>query len=429
MEQNKHSDNSVIAQAQSPKPKRTARFLAKSLVPLLVIAAGVGFLKYQMDTRPEAERRKPERQARLVMVMTVNKEEGTALLHGMGTVAPSRQVALCPEITGVITSIDPAVIPGGFVKAGQVLYQVDCRDYQTIVKQRESELAKAQLEFKVETGNQTVARQEYELLSALIQEEDTELVLRKPQLQNAQQALQAAEAALQKARLDVDRCSVRAPFNAIIKSRYADLGARVSPSAPLVELTGTDEYWIEVKVFTNQLSWIEIPSDLSQKGSPVRVFDSAAWPDATYREGNVIRLLGQLEEEGRLARVLVAVPDPLHLQRNDSLPPLLIGSFVRAEIVGRPMSDVIVLPRSCIRDGDSVWVMNEKDQLEIRPITVVYSNKETVFVARGLEEGERIVTTMISAPVDGMPLRVEQSRPNPAEAAHSALPSASEASL
>lgn len=416
----KRDDQSGTADAQHasrPLMRCLAKVVYKVTVPLLIVAVGVGFLKYQMDSRPQAERRKPERQARLVTVQAFKKEQSIAILPAMGTVTASREITLNPEITGIITSINPSVIPGGLVRAGQVLYQVDSRDYETIVKQRQSELAKAQLELKLEAGNQTVARQEYDLLGDLIQADDTELVLRKPQLESARQALEAAQATLTKAKLDVERCSIRAPFNATVKARYADLGARVSPTTALAELTGTDEYWIEVMVPVNQLSWIEIPKSENQKGSSVRVYNSSAWGEKMYREGRVVRLLGQLEKEGLLARLLVAVQDPLHLERTDAMEPLLIGSYVKVEIVGRPIADAVALPRGFVRNGNTVWVMNEHDELEVRPVKFAFSNRDTVYVTEGLEDNSRVITTMLSAAVEGMPLRVESPQLDESETA------------
>ncbi len=157
-----------------------------------------------------------------------------------------------------------------------------------------------------------------------------------------------------------------------------------------------------------QLSWVDIPYSHEQMGSAVRIYNSAVWGDGIYREGRVIRLLGQLEEKGMMARLLVSVKDPLHFKRPDSLPPLLIGSYVRVEIIGRQMDNVISLSRAFLREGGRVWIMDENDQLEIRQVKIAYSNRETVFITEGLQSGERVVTTMISTPVDGLPLRLEQ---------------------
>lgn len=383
-------------------------FIFKIALPIVIVALAVGFFRHQMNTRPKTERRPPMREARLVTVRQAEKTSAFATVPAMGTVTPARQITLSPEVTGVITRIDPAVVPGGLVQAGQVLYEIDSRDYDAVVKQRESELSAAQLQYKLESGSQAVAQQEYELLEEIVTDDEKELVLRQPHLESARQRLAAAQAALEKARLDVERCRIRAPFNAVINAKMADLGARVSPTGVLAQLTGTDEFWIEAPVFMSQLKWIQVPAREGQAGSTVRVYNPAAWGDETYREGRIIQLLSTLEEDGRLARLLVSVPDPLHLADHNTLPPLLIGSYVRLEVLGREMTDVVTLPREQLRDGRFVWVMNDRNRLEIRPVEITYGTRENVFIADGLRKGEQIVTTDLSTPVEGMPLRTAE---------------------
>ena len=112
---------------------------------------------------------------------------------------------------------------------------------------------------------------------------------------------------------------------------------------------------------------------------------------------------------GLLARILVAVRDPLGLDR--MLPPLLISSFVRAEIQGRLITDVFPIKREYIRSGTQVWLMNENMKLEIRPAEIVFRSKDTVYIRNGFQEGDQIITTDLSTPVEGMPLRVDHEIP------------------
>lgn len=382
------------------------RILLKVIVPIVIVALALGFLKYQMDTRPRAERRSQDRQARLVTVEIVHTENRPAMIQAMGTVRAATEVTLTPEVTGIINVMDPSVLPGGIVKEGQILYRIDSRDYEAIVKQRQSDVIKAELALKLEVGNQTVARQEYELLGELIDEQDKELVLRKPQLESTRESLVAAQAALEKAQLDVQRCTIRAPFNAVIKAKLADVGARVSPTVPLATLTGTDEYWVEALVPMDQLHWIQFPDRGQTEGSAVRIDNPSVWKQGQSREGRVLRLMGQLEEAGRMAQLIVSVPDPLRLQQNANLPPLLIGSYVRAEIEGIPIPDVVVLRREYLRDGGNVWVMNDSNVLEIRPVEIVFRSRETIYISKGLSEGDHVVSSDLPAAVEGMPLRL-----------------------
>ena len=390
-------------------PKRFAlRLLGlciRLIIPACIVAAAAGFFKHQMDTRPQAQRTKPQRQARAVTVETVHVGDHRALITAMGRVRPAREITLNPEVSGVIIRIDPAAVPGGLIDEGQELFAIDPRDYQALLTQRESEVARARLNLKLEAGNQLVAQAEYRLLEEVISEEDAELVLRKPHMADAQGALDAAIAALEKARLDVERCTIRAPFNAIIMEKYVDVGARVSPTSALLCLIGTDEYWIEASVFVDELGLIEIPQSDGQQGSLVRVFNPTAWGDETYRLGRVLRLRGAVEEAGRNAQVLVSVKDPLSIDEPGN-PLLLSGSYVRMEIEGRMIPGVIPVSRAHLRDGDNVWVMNNDDALEIRPVKVAFRGRDRVYISEGLREGERIVTTDLGGVVEGMPLRL-----------------------
>lgn len=381
--------------------KRSLRFIINAFVPLLIVAGAMGFYKYQMNTRPQAQRRPVETQALRVRVQTVKRQTRPVVIEAMGTVRAAKEVTLSPEVAGVIVAMDAAVVPGGRVHKGQVLYRIDARDYESVVEQYKSQLAGAELALTLEQASQTVARQEYALLGDIIDEQDRLLVLRKPQLENARQTVAAAQAALAKAELDVSRCTITAPFDAIIKTKHVDIGARVSPASALATLTGTDEYWVETLIPVGQLGWLRLPDGQGQ-GSLAKVYNVAS---RNARQGRLIQLLGQLEEAGRMAQALVSVPDPLG--RGDNTERLLIGAYVRVDLEGAALPDVVALPRDYVRDGQSVWVMNEKDQLEIRPVQIAFRGREAVYITDGLNDGCRVIISDLAAPAAGMPLRLD----------------------
>lgn len=317
------------------------------------------------------------------------------------------------------------------------------------IHQRQADLAKAQANLKLEMGQQAVALREYELLGKKLSGPDLELVLRVPQLRTAQATVDAAKAALESARaarelaeaakagaqamkeaadaaataaeaakaaaeaqlegakLDRARTELRAPFNAVVMSENVDPGAVVSPQTTIATLAGTDEFWVEASVPVDQLRWIRIPRSAAEAGSRARVHDQAAWGKGVWREGRVVRLLSALEPEGRMARLLVVVKDPLGTEQPSARPPmLLLGSYVRLEIEGTELPGVVPLRREHLHDGDRVWVMNDGGKLEIRRVKVAFRGRERVLVSEGLEPEERIVTTPLAAAVEGMPLRV-----------------------
>ena len=380
----------------------------KIILVILVVGGAMATYKHQMDTSLKAKRQKPARQAKLVRVIPVTKDRCPTVVEAMGPVVPAQQVTLQPQVAGQIIAMSDALIPGGIVPAGEKLITIDPRDYEVLVQQRQGDVAQARKNLKVEQGNQAVAKQEYALLGEVIADEDRELVLREPQLASAQAALESAQAVLQKAQLDLARCDIGAPFNAIIQEKLVDLGTTVSLSSRLATLIATDEAWIELKVPISELKWLTIPQKNGDAGSSVRIYNTLAWGPGQFRTGRVVRLYGELEAEGKLAQLLVVVDDPFCLKpENRDKPKLLIGSFVSAQIEGRTLGDVFAIERPLIHDS-TVWIMDAKGQLEIRPVQIIFSGPKEVFVSDGLTENEQLVVTDIAAPVAGMPLRLAE---------------------
>jgi RND family efflux transporter MFP subunit len=371
----------------------------KILFSALIVTGAVVIYRHQINTSPRAGRKKPPRLAKLVQVIPVLKDNCTTMVKGNGLVIPAQQVTLHPQVIGKIVEVSPDVVPGGYVQAGQKLMAIDHRDYEIQVRQRQSDVANAVKELKVEQGNQAVAKQEYEILDEVITDEDRELVLREPQLLSAQAAQESAQAALEKAKLDLARCDVVAPFNSVIQQKHTDLGASVSNNSQLVTLIGTDEAWIEAKVFADQLKWLDIPKRNGDFGANVTIRNAGVWGEGRFRTGRVLCLLGELETQGRLARLMVTVDDPFCLKpQNLKLPQLLMGSYISAEIEGRTLSDVFPIQRAYFRDNDTVWIMDDSGQLEIRKVRIAYRGPERVYVTEGLTENEKLVVTDIAAP-------------------------------
>jgi RND family efflux transporter MFP subunit len=405
-------ENKSIKRSLKGKPRRSRGTLIgaslKILLSVMIVTGAVVVYRHQINTSPRAGRKKPPRQAKLVQVIPVLKEGCTTTVKGNGLVMPAQQVTLHPQVIGKIVEVAPDVVPGGYIQADQKLMVIDHRDYEIQVRQRQSEVARAAKDLKVEQGNQAVAKQEYEILGEVITDEDRELVLRQPQLLSAQAAHESAKAALEKAKLDLARCDIIAPFNAVIRQKHTDLGASVSINSQLVTLIGTDEAWIEAKVFATQLKWLDIPKRNGDLGANVTIRNIGVWGDDQFRTGRVLCLLGELETQGRLARLLVTVDDPFCIEpQNQNLPQLLMGSYISAEIEGRTLSDVFPVRRSHLRDNDTVWIMDDDGLLEIRQVQIVFRGPDRVYVTEGLVENEKLVVTDIAAPVAGMLLRVD----------------------
>jgi RND family efflux transporter MFP subunit len=377
-------------------------------LPLLILAvaglAGFALLK----SGPQAKPMPVQRNAMLVEVRPVSLQTHTPAIEGMGTVQPAQMVALTPQISGAVLQMADGLAPGGILSRGQVLIEIDPQDYQLAVRQLRSEVARVEADLRIEQGNQLVARQEYALLGEQVSAEELSLMLRQPQLENLQAVLDAARSRLAQAELDLERAKVVAPFDAIVVSRDVSVGSRVSETTSMATLVGIDEYWIEALVPVSQLRWIKVPLQPGETGSAVRIYDQAAWGDGRFREGEILRLAAGLEEQGRMARLLVSVKDPLALHGKKGQPPrLLLNSYVRVEIEGEPLPLSAAIDRAYLRENDRVWILTDDNRLDIRPVEIVHRGREQIYVTGGLQAGEQLVVSDIPAPVADMVLRIK----------------------
>lgn len=387
--------------------RRSARLLG----PLAVLALGAGLAAWLIRTAPQMEPRPVPTQARLVEVVRARYGPETIRVSAFGLVVPAREVTLYPRVSGEVIHVVETFLPGSRFEAGAVLLEIDPSDFRLALAQRESELIQARSALALEQGQQAVARKEYELLGREIPEADRELVLREPQLQQARARVQAAEAALEQARLNLERTTIRAPFNCVIRERFVNVGSHVTPATPLAALAGTDEYWVETTVPVDQLPWLSIPNWNSPTGSVAHIWRVGDPPGAAPRAGHVLKLLPDLEKQGRLARLLIAVTNPWASPAEaHGTSPLLLTDAVRVELEGRVLHAAAV-DRRWFRDGDQLWIMNDRDELEIRPVKVAFRGADTLLVTGGLREGERIVTTELPVAVPGLPLRVASAAP------------------
>ena len=298
------------------------------------------------------------------------------------------------------------------------MLQIDPRDFRVAVDEQRAFLAKAEFDLKVELGNQAVAKREWSLLNPSAGEVNAlsrQLALRRPHLKEKRIALVAAKSRLRKAQLNLRRTILRAPFNALVLNESVEKGQLINTQSSVATLVGTDEFRVQVSVPIRQLEWIAFPDAGHTQGSLVRVIRERGSGEPVVRYGTVVELLGEVTQNGRMARVLVSLADPLELEKPARVRrPLLLGEYVRVEIEGPELHDVIVLPRDVIREGTRVWIKNSENQLDVRPVEVVLSRKDTVLISQGLRDGEEIITSQVPAAIPGLLLQTLDEPPSSA---------------
>ncbi|MDN3669803.1 efflux RND transporter periplasmic adaptor subunit [Echinicola jeungdonensis] len=375
-----------------------------------ILLSGVGGTVMIFMTEPTAKHEGTSKEtAMLVDVVQVERGDFFPTIKATGTVQPVEDIMLSPRVNGQVVRRSPGFSPGGFVKKGQVLLQIDPSDYQNVLELRKSELKQAEADLRMEMGRQQVAQMDYELIGDSLSPEKKALVLRQPQLESIKAAVQSAKAAVSQAQLDLDRTAIRAPFDAHILNRNVTVGSQVSSGDNLGRLIGAENYWVVVTVPVSQLQLLTFPSKENEKGSKVNIVNRSSWKKGSHREGYLYKRIGALDDQTRLARVLVMVPDPLAQEMADSLgrPQLMVGAFVEAQLIGNEIDDVIRVDRDYIRNNQTVWVM-EDGKLSIQPVEILFSDEQYAYINKGLKDQDRVVTTNLSTVVDGVGLRLKE---------------------
>lgn len=402
--------------------------IVKILLPLLVLAGAVGGAMALVKSRPKPPKQERQVQAYLVEVMPVQRKSHRIDVRAKGTVEAARRLQLQPQVTGKVQSIAEELVPGGIIEKDATLVRIDATDYRLALEERETALEDARARLTQEQGQQVIAQRELELFNQSLSSaseqqgaalDDTSLALREPQLKIARVAVEAAEARKKRARVDLSRTTVKAPFNALVLSESVEPGQLVSPQNTLATLVGTDSFWVRASVPMARLPRIKIPGynlppGSDQQGSEVTV-EIDAGEVTSQRTGRVIRLLGELDQVGRMAQILIEVKDPLLLSsaeekkksekaRQEQLP-LLLGSYVQILFEGSQQMELVEVPRRALRNGGEIWVYNQDDTLDVRQVEIVANFQDSVLVSSGIEEGEWLITSRIGSPVPGMSLR------------------------
>ncbi|MBN1850582.1 MAG: efflux RND transporter periplasmic adaptor subunit [Deltaproteobacteria bacterium] len=390
--------------------RRLFGIIIKAFLCLLVLVAG-GAIAYAIATTGKKPQiRPPAISVPMVQTEKVRRSDEQAVVQVMGTVVPARQVTLKSKVAGEVKWVNPEFMVGGFLKKGEKVLNIDPEDFLLAIAQSQAEVANARYALKVEQGYQEVARAEWNLLNGEEKdhEQDSELALRKPHLEKAEAEMVAAEAGLKEARLSLSRTIMKSPFNAVVRSKEVDIGSQISTQDQIAELVGTDAFWVQASIPVDRLKWIAIPQKADEKGSKVRVLSGRGSENEKGYEGEVIKLLPDLETQGRMARILVEVRDPLCLEKDhNGRRPLLIDEFVQLEIEGKILKDVVRIPRTVLRDDSQVWVVGEGKALQFRTVDILWREEKTVFIGDGIKNNDDLIVSNLQSPVEGMQIRIQ----------------------
>lgn len=383
---------------------KTKKRIIHLFLTLGLVAVGALGLAALTAGKPSLEKQKPP--VPVPMVRTIKVRIGPQPVHilGEGTVRPLRQINLVPQVSGKVIYSSPALVDGGEFKQGDTLLRLEPVDYQLAVILAKAQVKASESNLKLVREEAAVAREEWRLHgSGRSREAGTPppLVVKEPQLAAARARLEADRANLEKALLNLKRTKLKAPFDGRVSQKNVDIGQFVSPGQVLAGLYSIEAAEIVLPLEDKDLFWFQAPGFTPGEGPGSLVVVRAkvagremSWP------GRVVRTQGKLDERTRMVSVVVRVEKP-YAQK----PPLAVGLFVTAHIQGRTLPQAALIPRSALRQGGLVWVVDEGGRLHFRKVEAVRFQGDEVLVKAGLKDGEIVVISSLKAVTDGMMVR------------------------
>ncbi len=376
--------------------------MKRIIVPLIILATLGGGAAFILMNPPGTERRGPSLGPQTVVeVMPVETRNYQITVNSYGTVQPSTQSMLVAQVSGQIVSTNADFSPGGFFEAGEILVTIDPRDYLADVK-----IAEATLMDALQVEAQEAARSEQALTDwtrlGNPGEEPSALVLRKPQLEAAKARVSSARSALTKAQLNLERSTVSAPFSGRVLQQMVDVGQVVGVGAELAELYTTDDAEIRLPIRNADLAFVDLPE--TEVANPPEVAIYSELGDKTVWRGEIIRTEGAIDEVARQLHVVAQISNPFGADAVVARP-LRIGEYVTAEVSGKLLEDVVVVPVTTIYQNSYVYVVQD-GLLQRRNIDIAWQNGVEAVVSDGLQNADALVTTPLGQITSGTPVRI-----------------------
>lgn len=386
------------------------RIIITILACILVLGTGIG-IYYVMDLyKPVVPVVPQEQRVPAVQVQVVVPKSHRIDVASQGTVTPRTEIQLVAQVSGEVVKTSPTLVNGGFFVAGDLLVQLDTRDYQLEVTRTKAEVAQAALRISLELAEAEIARREWQKMG---KGEATPLTLRAPQVAEAKARLAAAEAVLAKAELALERTTIRAPFDGRVRHKSVDIGQFVASGSAMARIYAVDYVEIRLPLHDSKLKYLDLPiwfrdGKASDPISRPQVTLTARFAQRTHSwPAEIVRTEGEIDPKSRMVHAIARVTDPYGRRANDDRPPLAVGMFVDAKIRGKTYADVVEVPRDILRAGQQVLIVDRDNRLHRRTVQVLFtSDTNTAILASGVVAGERICLSPITAMFDGMKVRV-----------------------
>ena len=379
----------------------------KRLLPPAIVLGALLVLVFLVRSRPVVESKPPVVPPPLVRTTIASLDTVQITVRSQGAVMPRTESALSAETDGQIVFVSPSFVPGGFFEKNELLVRLDPRDAELAATRAAADTARFATALQIEVEESRLAQDEWRQLGSGT---PMPLVLREPQLAQARANLEASVAALQQAKLNLERTEIRAPYAGRIRKKNVDVGQFLRRGDALATIYAINYAEIRLPIPDEELAYFDTPMQFRgemarSEGPPVVI--GAEFAGRRHRwEGRVVRMEGEIDPMSRMVYAVARVQNPYGRGANPDRPPLGIGLFIEAEILGKRVPDVAILPRTAMHGENRIAIIDEDSRLRFRMVDVLRIESDRVLVRSGIEAGDRVCLSALETQLEGMEVRV-----------------------
>lgn len=361
----------------------------KILIAITVVAVTASTVYLLSAFKPQAKSRPAAEEVSVrIEAMQVKPQQYQVKILSRGLVQAKTESALAAQVSGNVTHVSEAFRLGGRFDKGELLLQIDPRDYQAALKLAESTERKAELALQEEKALAEQAKRDWQRLGQ--GKEPTALVLREPQLAAAQASLDSARQQVVKAQLDLERTQILAPYSGVVLEQLVDLGHFVNKGTSLGRIANHSELEVVLPVSASFRPYIS----RAVQNLPVTIISTIndqqqTWPAEIIRQG------GEINPQSRQVQLVARIlPNP------ESRWQLLAGDYVTAEIQAKQLNDVYVLPRQALVEDRYVWQLTD-GRIFKQEVETLWRSEQDVVIRSGIQTGDWVNTTPLANVVSG----------------------------
>ena len=331
-----------------------------------------------------------------VRIREVSPKSLQLKVHSQGSVMPSIETQLIPEVSGRILWKSPKFVAGGYFIKDEMLARIDQADYRNTQDRARATLQRAEAE-------QRLTAFEYQRIESLAEAELTS----QSQLENSLRDRRVADATLRDAQVNVgqvqqnlERTEIRAPFTGFVRSENVDIGQFVSSGTVIATLYASDLVEVRLPIADRQLAFLNLPATMRGELPPelqpnVTLTAKYSGQELVWK-GKIVRTEAEIDIASRMLHLVARVPN------NGEQTSPTVGLFVEAEIEGLSAENIVVLPRSALRNNNQILIVDGEDRLRFRSIEQLRLYQDDVLVKSGLNHGDRVCLSPLQTAIDGM---------------------------